>query len=143
MLICTERRGLINMRINEKNYVDKAEKVISDLAEESKVKSRGRVNIVTTSKLRNLLAMTADIYNQVLLYPSEKLDDELAGRIEYLRVRVMYECGRESKVKEFVRKAEIIECLKEIGASKKNYLLFSRYMEALIAFHKYYGGKEQ
>ena len=32
MLICTERRGLINMRINEKNYVDKAEKVISDLA---------------------------------------------------------------------------------------------------------------
>ena len=128
------------MRINEKNYVDKAEKVISDLAEESKVKSRGRVNIVTTSKLRNLLAMTADIYNQVLLYPSEKLDDELAGRIEYLRVRVMYECGRESKVKEFVRKAE---CLKEIGASKKNYLLFSRYMEALIAFHKYYGGKEQ
>lgn len=58
------------MRINEKNYVDKAEKVISDLAEESKVKNRGRVNIVTTSKLRNLLAMTADIYNQVLLYPS-------------------------------------------------------------------------
>lgn len=55
------------MRINEKNYVDKAEKVISDLAEESKVKNRGRVNIVTTSKLRNLLAMTADIYNQVLL----------------------------------------------------------------------------
>ena len=29
------------MRINEKNYVDKAEKVISDLAEESKVKNRG------------------------------------------------------------------------------------------------------
>ena len=80
------------MRINEKNYVDKAEKVISDLAEESKVKNRGRVNIVTTSKLRNLLAMTADIYNQVLLYPSERLDDELLGRIEYLRVRVMYEC---------------------------------------------------
>lgn len=131
------------MRINEKNYVDKAEKVIYDLAEESKLKSRGRVNIVTTSKLRNLLAMTADIYNQILIYPVEKLDDELSGRIEYLRVRVMYECGREPKVKEFVKKAELIEILKEIGASKKNYLLFSRYMEALIAFHKYYGGKEQ
>ena len=103
------------MRINEKNYVDKAEKVISDLAEESKVKNRGRVNIVTTSKLRNLLAMTADIYNQVLLYPSERLDDELLGRIEYLRVRVMYECGRdnEHKVEKFIKKAEIIECLKE------------------------------
>ena len=84
-----------------------------------------------------------DIYNQILIYPSEKLDDELVGRIEYLRVRVMYECGREPKVKEFVKKAEIIDILKEINTSKKNYLLFSRYMEALIAFHKYYGGKEQ
>ena len=64
------------MRINEKNYVDKAEKVISDLAEESKVKNRGRVNIVTTSKLRNLLAMTADtvsythldVYKRQVLY---------------------------------------------------------------------------
>ena len=87
--------------------------------------------------------MTADIYNQILIYPSEKLADELVGRIEYLRVRVMYECGREPKVKEFVKKAEIIDILKEINTSKKNYLLFSRYMEALIAFHKYYGGKEQ
>ena len=55
----------------------------------------------------------------------------------------MYECGREPKVKEFVKKAEIIDILKEINTSKKNYLLFSRYIEALIAFHKYYGGKEQ
>lgn len=54
----------------------------------------------------------------------------------------MYECGREPKVKEFVQKAEIIELLKEIGNSKKNYLLFSRYMEALVAFHKYYGGQD-
>lgn len=131
------------MRINEKNYVDKAEKVISELAEESKAKSRGIVNIVTTSKIRNLLAMTSDIYNQVLVHPSEKLNEDLAGQIEYLRVRFMYECGREPKVKEFVKKAEILEILKEIGASKKNYLQFSRYMEALIAFHRYYGGKDQ
>ena len=104
---------------------------------------KGEPDIVTTSKIRNLLAMNADIYNQVLTKPSEKLDDEICGRIEYLRVRFMYECGREPKVKEFVQQAEILEILKEIKQSKKNYLLFSRYMEALIAFHKYYGGKEQ
>ncbi len=131
------------MRINKNNYVDKAEKVIQKLVEDSKQKNRGKVNIVTTSKIRNLLAMTADIYNQVLVYTNEKLNEDISGRIEYLRVRFMYECGREPKVKEFVKEAEIIELLKEIGQSKKNYLLFSNYMEALVAFHKFYGGQDQ
>lgn len=108
------------MRINESNYVDKAEKAIVRLTEESKMKSkRGLVSIVTTSKIRNLLAMTSDIYNQILTFPSEKLTEELYGRIEYLRVRFMYECGREPKVKEFVKEAEILEILKEIGPSKR------------------------
>ena len=130
------------MRINESTYVDKAEKVIINLAEESKKKNRGKVNIVTTSKIRNLLAMTADIYNQVVTSSKETLSEELNGRVEYLRVRFMYECGREPKVREFVQKAEILEILKEIKQSKKNYLLFSKYMEALIAFHRYYGGED-
>ena len=105
------------MRINENNYVDKAEEAIKSLVEESKQKCRGKVNIVTTSKIRNLLAMTADIYNQVLTYTSEKLDDEICGRIEYLRIRFIYECGREPKVKAFVKQAEILEILKEIRQS--------------------------
>lgn len=131
------------MRINENNYVDKAENVIKNLVKEAKKNFKGEPDIVTTSKIRNLLAMSADIYNQVLITSSEKLNDEICGRIEYLRVRFMYECGRDTKVRKFVEQAEILDILKEIKQSKKNYLLFSRYMEALIAFHKYYGGKEQ
>lgn len=130
------------MRINEKNYVDKAERAILDLVKEAEQDRRVK-GIVTTSKIRNLLAMTADIYNQVLEQSREKLDEEVIGRIEYLRVRVMYECGREPQVRRFVEKAELVDILKEIGGSKKNYLLFSRYMEALVAFHKYHGGKDQ
>lgn len=129
------------MRITEENYVDKAEKAICDLIEQSRM--RGRGEIVTTSKIRNLLAMTADIYNQVLNHTSEKLNTKLVGDIEYLRVHFLYECGREPKVRALVEKAQILEILKEIGASKKNYLLFSRYMEALVAFHRYYGGRDQ
>ena len=131
------------MRINDNNCLDKAENVIKNLVKGARKNFKGEPDIVTTSMIRNLLAMNADIYNQVLTKSSEKLDDEICGRIEYLRVRFMYECGREPKVKEFVQQAEILEILKEIKQSKKNYLLFSRYMEALIAFHKYYGGKEQ
>ena len=103
--------------------------------------------MVTTSKLRNLLAMTADIYNQVLVCQEEVLSDDICGRIEYLRVRFMYEYGRddskERKVKNFIDKTNILVLLKEVGKTKHNYILFSKYMEALIAFHKYYGGKEQ
>ena len=125
------------MRINETNYVDKAEKAIRSLRDKAEQQRRGRgeLKIVTTSKIRNLLAMTADIYNQVLICQEEKLNADIMGRIEYLRVRVMYECGREPMVNDLVREAQIIEILKEIGASKKNYLLFSRYMEARVAFH--------
>ena len=130
------------MRINEENYVAKAESVILKLSKQ--VNKQGKVvAMVTNSKIRNLLSMSADIYNQVLDCKDDKLPQELNGRIEYLRIRFIYECGREPKVKAFVKQAEILEILKEIRQSKKNYLLFSKYMEALIAFHKYYGGKEQ
>ena len=130
--------------INETNYVDKAEKAILSLRDKAKQQQRGRgeLKIVTTSKIRNLLAMTADIYNQVMICQNDKLNDDLKGRIEYLRVRFMYECGREVLVKNFVEEADILPILKEINGSKKNYILFSRYMEALIAFHRYYGGKD-
>ena len=128
--------------INETNYVDKAEKAIRSLRDKAEQQRRGRgePKIVTTSKIRNLLAMTADIYNQVMICQNDKLSDDLKGRIEYLRVRFMYECGREPLVKNFVE--DVLPILKEINGSKKNYILFSRYMEALIAFHKYYGGKD-
>ena len=130
--------------INETNYVDKAEKAIRSLRDKAEQQRRGRgeLKIVTTSKIRNLLAMTADIYNQVMICQNDKLNDDLKGRIEYLRVRFMYECGREVLVKNFVEEADILSILKEINGSKKNYILFSRYMEALISFHKYYGGKD-
>ena len=130
--------------INETNYVDKAEKAIRSLRDkaEQQRKGRGELKIVTTSKIRNLLAMTADIYNQVLRCQKDSLDEKLKGRMEYLRVRFMYECGREPLVKNFVEEADVLPILKEINGSKKNYILFSRYMEALIAFHKYYGGKD-
>lgn len=135
-------KGVTSKRIDERIMWIRRKNAIKKLTEESRAKNKGQLKIVTTSKIRNLLAMTSDIYNQVLTYNSEKMDNDIVGRIEYLRIRVMYECGREPKVKEFVQKAEIIELLKEIGNSKKNYLLFSRYMEALVAFHKYYGGQD-
>lgn len=128
--------------INENNYVDNAQNVIKKLSKKVNQRTGRPEPMVTTSKIRNLLAMTADIYNEVLNYPSEKLSEEINGRIAYLKLRFVYESGREAKVKELVLESKILEIISEINGSKKNYILFNRYMEALVAYHKFYGGKD-
>lgn len=130
------------MIINEENYVDKAENVIKKLNIE--VDKNGRqIGIVTTSKIRNLLAMSADIYNDVLNNKSDILDKDIVGRINYLKIRFVYESGRDPKVKKLVEKAEIIKIIDEIKDKKTNFILFNRYMEALVAYRKFYGGKDE
>lgn len=124
------------MILTEDNYVSKAEKVIKDLA--SQTDKWGKANIVTTSQLRNLLAMTADIYNDVVNTSGEKLGQDIISRINYLKIRFVYESGREKKVRDLVDKAEILACLDEIKNNKKQYIIFSRYMEALVAYKRYH-----
>ena len=127
--------------LDEKTYVDQAEKVLDRLLEK-KDKWGKRISLVTTSKIRNILSMAADIYDKVLQNREDQLSKDIVSRIEYLRVRIIYECGREDKVKYFVEEANLLEYLKMIGSDKQKYLLFYHYLEALVAFHKYKGGKE-
>ena len=133
------------MLINEENYVEKAEKTIKYLKTENKDRKGRNKKMLTTSQIRNLLAISADIYNEIMNEPAEsgdKMSAELNGRINYLKVRFIYEAGREEKVKDFVEITDILKIMDSIQGSKRNYLLFSRYMEALVAFHRYYGGKD-
>lgn len=135
------------MTINEENYVDKAERVIKALSEKTEER-RGKIykkGMLTTSQIRNQLAMCSDIYNEIMTGEAgtgNQLSEEICGRINYLKVRFVYEAGRDSKVKDFVESAEILKILESIKGNKKNFLMFSRYMEALVAFHRYYGGKD-
>lgn len=130
------------MVITEKNYVEKAETAILAHKNRKNERTGKPVPMVTTSKIRNLLAMASDIYNEVINCKEESLNEELCGRINYLKVRFLYEAGREPSVKDFITKADIFQCIDEIDGSKKNYLLFSKYMEALVAYHRFYGGKD-
>ncbi len=124
--------------LNEINYVNFAESVIE------KIKDKDGNIALTTSKIRKLLSMSADIYNEVIIYNDEVLSDEIIGRIEYLRMNFMYEAGRDVVVKDFVIKSKASEILKEVSKekSKKYYLLFNKYMEAIVAFHKFNNGRD-
>lgn len=121
--------------------LEKVENTIIEL--KTKKNQRGKpIGLLTVSQIRNLLAMSADILNEVLEYPEENLSEELLDRISYLTVRFYYEAGRDEKVKSFIETANLLPFLKGIQ-TRKQYIRYYQYMEALVAFHKYHGGKDQ
>ena len=86
--------------------LDKVENTIKEL--KTKKNQRGKpIGLLTVSQIRNLLAMSADILNEVLEYPEENLSEELLDRVSYLTVRFYYEAGRDEKVKSFIETAKI------------------------------------
>ena len=87
--------------------------------------------------------MTSEIYNEVVLQSEEALTPEQVGKIQYLKIRTIYEAGREPSVKNFVKTANIIEHIDGINKKRSRFILFSRYMEALVAYRKYLGGKDE
>ncbi len=132
--------------LSETTYVDQAERVIDKLLEPIVDKRTGRSRqrtIVSTSKMRNILSMAADIYDNVMRSSAKELSQDIVARIEYLRVRMIYESGRESTVKSFIDEAKLLDYVKMIGNDKNKYILFYRYLEALVAFRKFKGGKDE
>ena len=116
------------------DYVDEAERIMRSLMSQPKK--------VTTSKIRNLLSLVTDIYNTENIRTEEKLLPESIVKLNLMRVRVAYECGRDDTVKSFVAQTNLLEYLKGISTDRANLIRFAHYMEALVAFHRYFGGKE-
>ncbi|WP_274968723.1 type III-A CRISPR-associated protein Csm2 [Succinimonas amylolytica] len=127
--------------LSEDNYVEIAEAAIDALGKHTD--RRDNPNVLTTSKIRNILALNTEIYNDILNEPGEDLSDEFKGRINYLRVRIIYEAGREETVKFFVTESHLLEHIKHIQGKRSSYLLFSRYLEALVAFRKFKYKKDE
>lgn len=116
------------------DYVDEAERIMRSLMSQPKK--------VTTSKIRNLLSLVTDIYNTENIRTEEKLLPESIVKLNLMRVRVAYECGRDDTVKSFVAQTNLLEYLKGISTDRADLIRFAHYMEALVAFHRYFGGKE-
>ena len=126
------------------NYVDEAERIMRALI------SSGTT--VTTRKIRNLLSLVTDIYNDESIRTEDKLKPDSVVKLNLMRVRVAYEYGRDNgesvgkdkvyPMKEFITQAHLREYLKGISTDRADLIRFAHYMEALVAFHRYLGGKE-
>lgn len=113
------------------NYVDLAETLMS-----------ANSKSITTSKLRNWFSIANDIYNIESRSSEIGLKPESCTKLLNLRVRIVYDAGKDSKIKDFVTSANLLSYIKGIGSSREQMIRFAHYMEALVAYHKYFGGRE-
>lgn len=121
------------------HYVDAAQKFMDKLYQGGE----NRNAMITTSKIRGLLSGISDIYNDVVQLPSQELSEDIKEKIHYLKVQFIYESGRDDKVKNFIRETKLLEFVDKALISKKDFIRLEKYMEALVAYHRYYGGKDE
>lgn len=121
------------------DYVDHAEQVMRDIFEENKNNRKSKV--ITTSQIRNILSMISDISDEVRVkdVATNKLDDDIQEKIQYLKLHIVYQAGRDENVNYFVKQSNLLENIDHIGNNKKQFNLFCHYMEALVAYRKYLG----
>lgn len=111
-------------------YVKDAEKVIQKMKNEHKT--------ISTNKIRDILALINELYSQVRNQNVQKLNEDLQSRIQYTKMKLVYEAGRDDNVKKFLTCSNLLEYLDQIKDSKETLLLVCHYTEALVAYHKYH-----
>lgn len=102
---------------------------------------------ITTTQLRKFLTAVNALTNKITAFRTKKTDGEtlppeLAAEVKYLKVKIAYQAGRDPKVKEFMERSRMVERVDRIGDSLEEYQKYARFMEALVAYHKFYGGGE-
>ena len=128
------------------DYVDRAEGLMIELHK-----------FISTSKIRDLLSQVNELYNDITLESGEILDEKYVERIRHLKVKMIYDAGRdlqqlkryerndprfkEGKLTYFFRKTGLLDMVGNIGNSRGKFLDYCKYFEALVAYHKFYGGQ--
>ncbi len=120
--------------LSSENYADCAEKLVKAYMDKTEARDR-----VTTSKLRGIYAYVTNVYTRV----NDEADFQRnKGDIQYLKVRMAYEAGREGSVKAFLD-ATSLRGLLNVVTTYEQFMLFCRYAESLVAYFKFFGGKDQ
>lgn len=120
-----------------------AHKVVQNNIKTIKVKGKPKEVIfggLTTSKLRGLMEEINRLHMIVFNKVDDELSEDIIDEIEYVKVKFYYEAGREKTVNEFLKKTFMFDILNRVikKKSKKYFLDYCKYFEALVAFAKYY-----
>lgn len=100
---------------------------------------------ISTTQLRALFSLLTEVREYVRMQNNSHFNEEMQGRIQYIKMRFVYAAGRkkernEKEVKVFMQLSGLMDCLDTIKDSVKQFELVCKYMEALVAYHKFYIG---
>lgn len=122
--------------LNDLTYVKEAERVINGLKKDPE---KERENLKPTkNQIRNLLTLVNELYNKVRYSSEDQINAELQSKIQYVKMRMAYEGGRDDYVRDFLKNSNLLTFLDSIGDSKKDLIRLCHYMEAMVAYHRYY-----
>lgn len=115
----------------------------------------GKKKMLKTSQIRKFYTAVNNITEKLNIYcfkhPGStelpKSQPNIQDEIKFLTVKLAYQIGRNEKndeenlVKKFEEEAKLFERINKIN-NIEEYRAFARYVEALVAFHKFYGGSD-
>ena len=122
--------------LDETNYASYAEDIVKRARDDGNGALFGGL---TTTKLRSLYGLIMNIYAKI----NETSDFvKHTSDIQYLRVKMAYEAGREAAVKRFIDDTSLMEAVRQVKTYEQ-FMLYCRYAESLVAYFKFYGGKDK
>lgn len=131
-------------------------KMVKDAEGVIKSLSRDRNGLILkTNQIRKFLSAVNILANKVAVYKAEnpgknELSQPLLDEVKYLYIMLVYQIGRDNasnredkrSVGEFVEKAQLRDWINKEIIDITSFENFNRYVEALVAYHKFYGGRE-
>lgn len=95
--------------------------------------------IITVSQLRKFLSGVNAVQNKFSVLSGDKPEKEaeILNEVQYLRIKLAYQAGREKSIKPV--QLELDPIIAQIK-SKDEFNVFARLIESVVAYHKYYGG---
>jgi len=95
----------------------------------------------TTSQLRKVLSAAIVVKNRIdrELGENDQLTAAIADEVQYLRVKLIYQMGREQEIKYCLSNmsVDLPAVIKNIGTDKNRFDRFFRLLESIVAFKKF------
>ena len=100
------------------------------------------ISQISTSQIRKFLSAVNKISNKInYRNNSDILSEDIVAEIAYMRVQFAYIVGKDNK-NEGLKKLhkELDDAIANINKNKNEFINFARYVEAIVAYHKFFGG---